>query len=495
MSGVELQFGVEGGGTLSGASGNKIRHQLQNIIGRVNKQLPGIKITLDTGSITNCKNELRELTKHAITEAGKIQAAYNAVNFNPAQSGNGSNGNGSNGNGRSHANEEQRRLRALTKYENLLTRINNAQKNWTSAGSEKSAVGSYFKDLEHDAKALEDTIYGLENRLISLSDAEAAYVEINEDFAKSTQKITKAGLKTKKDDTYVKKLKEVGDQIDQNEAALRNWSKAKTGSTKSAYADIEKAVQTFKELEKQLNETGVATAEWEKQFKSACALAASGRSKIDNSGRDRKSFGDSVIGAVSELAGYIDVMDVAFRAYETGRKMVEVVTDIDTAMTELKKVTDETDASYNAFLEEASTRAKDLGATVSDVVSSSADFARLGYDLDEASALSDAAIVYKNVGDGIKDIETASSSIISTMQAFGIEASDAMSIVDSFNAVGNNFAISSGGIGDALLNSAASLHAAGNDIHESVGLIAAANTTIQDPGRVGKCLPNSAVMY
>lgn len=52
----------------------------------------------------------------------------------------------------------------------------------------------------------------------------------------------------------------------------------------------------------------------------------------------------------------------------------------------------------------------------------------------------------------------------------------------------NNFAISSGGIGQALLNSAASLHAAGNDIHEAVALIAAANTTIQDPGRVGTAL-------
>lgn len=52
----------------------------------------------------------------------------------------------------------------------------------------------------------------------------------------------------------------------------------------------------------------------------------------------------------------------------------------------------------------------------------------------------------------------------------------------------NNFAISSAGVGEALLNSAAALHAAGNDIHESVALITAANTTIQDPGRVGTAL-------
>ena len=102
--------------------------------------------------------------------------------------------------------------------------------------------------------------------------------------------------------------------------------------------------------------------------------------------------------------------------------------------------------------------------------------------------MADVAIVYKNVGDGIENIETASKSIISTMQAFGVEAKDAMSIVDSFNAVGNRFAVSSAGVGEALLNSAAALAAAGNTIHESVALIAAANTTIQDPSRVGTAL-------
>lgn len=50
--------------------------------------------------------------------------------------------------------------------------------------------------------------------------------------------------------------------------------------------------------------------------------------------------------------------------------------------------------------------------------------------------LAEAANVYMNVGDGIKDVGTASESIISTMKAFGVEAGDAMGIVDRFNEVG-----------------------------------------------------------
>ena len=169
-------------------------------------------------------------------------------------------------------------------------------------------------------------------------------------------------------------------------------------------------------------------------------------------------------------------------------KMLHTIIDIDTAMTELKKVTNETGDSYTRFLDEASSRAKTLGATITDTVSASADFARLGYGLDDAAALADAALIYKNVGDGIADIKEASEPVIATMKAFKIEAKDVMTIVDKFNITGNNFAITSAGIGDALLNSAAALDAAGNSLDESIALITASNNVVQDPQKVGTTL-------
>lgn len=69
-----------------------------------------------------------------------------------------------------------------------------------------------------------------------------------------------------------------------------------------------------------------------------------------------------------------------------------------------------------------------------------------------------------------------------------------MSIVDAFNEVGNNFAISSSGIGDALQRSAASLAAAGNTMEESIGLITAMNSIIQNPETVGTTL-KTVTMY
>lgn len=160
------------------------------------------------------------------------------------------------------------------------------------------------------------------------------------------------------------------------------------------------------------------------------------------------------------------------------RQGVNYVREIDSALTELKKVTDETDATYEKFLQTASKTASAIGSTVADFTNATADFARLGYNIEQASKLAEAASVYKNVGDGINDVATASESIISTMKAFGIEAENAMGIVDRFNEVGNNFAISSTGIGEALQRSASALYEAGNTIDESVALVTAANSVI-----------------
>lgn len=118
------------------------------------------------------------------------------------------------------------------------------------------------------------------------------------------------------------------------------------------------------------------------------------------------------------------------------RQIYQNVVNIDSAMTELKKVTNETDNTYDAFLDDAGTRAKNLGASISDIVTASADFARLGYSLKDSKELADAAVLYQHVGDGISSVNDASESIISTMKAFGVEAKDVTSIVDKFNEVG-----------------------------------------------------------
>lgn len=167
------------------------------------------------------------------------------------------------------------------------------------------------------------------------------------------------------------------------------------------------------------------------------------------------------------------------------QQVYQNVVDIDSAMTELKKVTDETSGTYSKFLSEARDRAKNLGVSISDVVNATADFARLGYNLEEATQISDSAVMFKQVGDGVQSMDDATSDIISAMKAFNIEADKSLTITDRYNAVGNSFSITSAGVAEALKRSASSLHTAGNDIDQSIGMIVAANDVVQDPDSVG----------
>lgn len=164
--------------------------------------------------------------------------------------------------------------------------------------------------------------------------------------------------------------------------------------------------------------------------------------------------------------------------------MLQNVIDVDTAMTDLKKVSDGTVQDYANYLDSAADRAKNLGASITDVIGATSEFSRLGYNLEDASNLGDWATKYMNVSE-YTNIEDAAQSLVSTLQGFHLSADEVGSVVDRFNEVGNNYAISSQGLGEALKRSAAALAAGGNSLDESLGLITAANEVVQDPDTVG----------
>ena len=185
--------------------------------------------------------------------------------------------------------------------------------------------------------------------------------------------------------------------------------------------------------------------------------------------------------------------NMAFAAIRELRKGYNYVKEIDLALTELKKVTDEAEAAYSNFLNTASKTAGNIGTTVSDFTEATANFARLGYSMSESASMAESAVIYKNVADGIDSVDAATDSIISTMKAFGIESNNTMSIIDKFNEVGNKFAITSSGIGEAMQRSASALYAAGNTLDESISLITAGNSVIQNPEQVGETIADYKV--
>ena len=170
------------------------------------------------------------------------------------------------------------------------------------------------------------------------------------------------------------------------------------------------------------------------------------------------------------------------------QQIYQNVVDIDTAMTELKKVTNETDSTYQSFLTEAGTRAKNIGTDVSSIVNATADYARLGYSLNDATKLADVSAIYYNVGDNLDSFDKATENIVGTMKAFNIQANDAISLVDKLNNVSNNYAVSSGDLGDILQRSASAMEAAGNTLDQTIALGTAMNSVVQNAETTGSTL-------
>lgn len=206
-------------------------------------------------------------------------------------------------------------------------------------------------------------------------------------------------------------------------------------------------------------------------------------------GQFSQTFGSPVKQATT-LSKFLDELGVKFRNLSTYllsfvgfyevwgaiQQGVTYVRELDSALTEMKKVSDETTESLKAFQEESFDIADSVASTAKEIQNSTADWLRLGYAMDEASELARTTAVYKAVGDDM-DIATATESMVSTLQGFQLEADQAANIVDQFNEVSNNFAIDSKGIGDALQRSAASFNAANTGMSEAIALITATMKT------------------
>lgn len=170
------------------------------------------------------------------------------------------------------------------------------------------------------------------------------------------------------------------------------------------------------------------------------------------------------------------------------REVYDNVVEIDDAMVELRKVTNESENAYSQFSDRAAKTARDLGASISDYISATADWSRLGYNMPDAEELARVSTLLKNVGDGIESVTDASSYMTSVLKGFDLVAEDAQKVADLVNEVANNEPASAEDILEILTRSGAALHEAGNDLDQAVALGVAMNSVTQNAESTGQTL-------
>lgn len=185
------------------------------------------------------------------------------------------------------------------------------------------------------------------------------------------------------------------------------------------------------------------------------------------------------------LASYLATFVSFYKIWDILKQGISTIKDLDSALTEMRKVSNETVSSLKNFQKASFDIADSVGTTAVQVQESTADFLRLGQSFDKAKESAKAANVLFNVSE-FGDIEDATNALISAQQAY--QELDTTSIIDKLNNVGNNFAIGTDGLATALQKSAAVLKQSGNDIDEALALITAGNSILQDPDSVGAAL-------
>lgn len=297
-------------------------------------------------------------------------------------------------------------------------------------------------------------------------------------LAESFEKMTKAG------DTFKNTLSEIRDTQSKTLApgvAIQSANKVATYYEENSKA-VKKYGATLKELEKQYQQVSTVEekANLDTAFKNIqsriSAEGLTGKSGIDEFKRAFKQIG--------QFAGIYGVIQNVIM--EVPSKVISSVKDVDSAMTNLYKVTDESQSRYSKYLDTASKNAPELGRSISSYISQTSEWSKLGYSLDDSEQLSKLSSMYANVGE-VSD-NTAVSDMVTAMKAFNIQASDAESIIDQLNILGNNFATSSADLGEGLSNSASSLATAGNDLGHSLAMLTGMSEITQSAPEAGNAL-------
>lgn len=200
-------------------------------------------------------------------------------------------------------------------------------------------------------------------------------------------------------------------------------------------------------------------------------------------GRAGRSFIDTLKNSgfhqiAAQMAGMFGVYDVI----NLGKEGFNVVRELNTALTEMRKVSDETVQSLKDYQATTFDTADAVGTTAKQIQNSTADWMRLGESMNQAAESAKDANVLLNVSE-FEGIDEATESLVSMSQAY--KDLDKMDIIDVLNNIGNNYSISTDGLATALKDSASALVTANNDLNEAVSLTTAGNAITQDPSKVG----------
>lgn len=376
------------------------------------KSLDTVKINVDVSSLKSASAELKSLS--SIVKS----LSKDKININfPKSSANSSNSKLS----------IKNTINDFKLLKNLAKEISDKKISLTKLDAVKNS--SQISTLENQLKKLESDYNSLYKTLGK--DLNVSQIgELEQIFGKASDKIEEMKSKAKDMANSVSNISKPFNQLDGVIAGNRtlSWLKNNSKAAKE-YSDIltelaarQKSASSGEELQSLNKEVKQITSE-------AQAKGLTGKSVREEA---KRAFSQ-----ITQFAGiYGAIQNIIF---EVPRQMVSAVKEVNASQIELTKVSSASPNQLNQYWDQAAESAKKYGAAINEVINSTADWSRLGYNLDEAKELSDATTLLQKVGDNMTQ-QSSSEGMISVLKGFQMQADQAESIVDKVNEV--NFAAS-----------------------------------------------------
>jgi TP901 family phage tail tape measure protein len=194
-------------------------------------------------------------------------------------------------------------------------------------------------------------------------------------------------------------------------------------------------------------------------------------------------FGQSLGSVSKKIISWTLLTGVIFGVIHALKNGIQAVVDLDSALVELRKVTNLTADGLKQVVVQASAIGDEVARTTIDVIKATSAFARMGYSVRDSLNLAKQAEVLVNIGDGIDNVDTSTAAIISTLKGFSMAADQTSKILDILNEVSNNYAVNTSDLADGITRVSATLGMAGNSLEQTVAMITAATEVLRDSSR------------
>ena len=402
----------------------------------------------------------------------------------------------------------------------LESSYNSASKTLRSIGGHDLLVtqeSAVIQKLIQDFQKYDNWLRIAKNDFSALTDTQQEEIQQSiDDFNKLTQ-AQKDAFKAGAYNIYNKSGKYKGELIDLSKdgslSGLKNQVASQTMSERAALEQVAQSMILVKgatekaRLEDvQYSEaTGELTAKFRDKQKNLQQLTVSFQD-VGNAARistkpieQYQSIASKAFSAVGsklkELLRYFSSFTIIMTVFNSIKQGIQTVTELDAALTELKVVTGNTANEMSKFQKQAQQVASAIASTTLEVTKSATEWARLGYNMADALELAEHSAIYSKIG--ATDINVATENLTATLQAFYsddirdgiISAGDAAEvIIDKLVNVGDKFASSAAGMGQGISKAGAALVAANNTLDESLALITAGTTILQNEDETASAL-------